>query len=973
MALLLGGWNSTFACGTYQTCTDIFFTGFSVTPNPRAEGDSVHIAVDSLEFADWYFTHSSMTFTPVVWGDAGGAFVPAATTQTNNLAPNRYGIFPNYWYNQVTEWTSSLDWNGLDSNGQEVGVAVPLTVSLNAGAAIQTKTVALQTVTGKDLGQPECPIANPCNPAVGNKYQQQVDYLGNELVPAFVRHYNNMAAADVGLGFGWTTRYHKRLRVGTNRLTVIREDGRRERLSKTANAWVADADSHLRITEDSSGFTLKDEDGSIERYAVDGRLLQETDRAGFAITLGYDASYRLSQITGPTGAALTLAYSQNRIDSLTLPSGDLVHFGYTADNLTSVTYSDTKLVQYHYEKTDFPHALTGITDENAIRFATWDFDSAGRMIGSMHAGGAGSYGFAYTSDATGNPQTLVTSPLFAQWTYQFKTLLGRTRFTALQQPTVVGQPTHSDQMVHDANGNIAGHTDFNGNTSCHAYDLTRNLETVRIEGLAAGKTCPATPSTYSPAANTVERKITTAWHPDWRLSAKQAEPKKLTTWVYDGQPDPTNGNAIAGCAPATALLPDGKPIAVLCKQIEQATTDETGAAGFTATATGNFRACSYSYNAIGQVLTEDGPRVDVADVTSYDYYADTTADHRVGDLHTVTDALGHVTIYSDYDGHGHARRIVDANGLVTTLGYDARNRLKTRNVDGKTTQFDYTPTGLLHVLTRPDLSSYTYRYDDAHRLTGIADNLGNQVIYTLDAMGNITRQEYKNPDGTVARTESQVFDALSRLQDAIGAQGQISHYGYDAQGNLKTVTDPKQHPDTQYFYDALDRLDQVLDPASGTTRYRFDGQDHATGLTAPNGADTRYVVDGLGNRTSETGPDRGTLYATYDEAGNLKTRTDARGIVTSYSYDALNRLQTVSYPAAGENVVYSYDSAPGCANGIGRLCQSGRRIPTWRPTCCALIASHLTGRRWAAGPSWIFPPIRQLQCFWWGSCVPALP
>ena len=79
------------------------------------------------------------------------------------------------------------------------------------------------------------------------------------------------------------------------------------------------------------------------------------------------------------------------------------------------------------------------------------------------------------------------------------------------------------------------------------------------------------------------RKTSTQWHPDWRLASKVAEPGQDHHQVYNGQPDPFNANAIASCAPASALLPDGKPIAVLCKTVEQATTDADGALGFSAT------------------------------------------------------------------------------------------------------------------------------------------------------------------------------------------------------------------------------------------------------------------------------------------------------------------------------------------------------------------------------------------------------
>ena len=46
--------------------------------------------------------------------------------------------------------------------------------------------------------------------------------------------------------------------------------------------------------------------------------------------------------------------------------------------------------------------------------------------------------------------------------------------------------------------------------------------------------------------------------------------------------------------------------------------------------------------------------------------------------------------------------------------------------------------------------------------------------------------------------------------------------------------------------------------------------------------------------------------------------TDGRGVVSTYSYDALNRVTTVVFLNTAENITYSYDT---CTNGIGRLCQ----------------------------------------------------
>ena len=48
--------------------------------------------------------------------------------------------------------------------------------------------------------------------------------------------------------------------------------------------------------------------------------------------------------------------------------------------------------------------------------------------------------------------------------------------------------------------------------------------------------------------------------------------------------------------------------------------------------------------------------------------------------------------------------------------------------------------------------------------------------------------------------------------------------------------------------------------------------------------------------------------------------TDNRGITANYSYDALNRLTSVSYPdAPTENITYEYDSSADGNHGIGRL------------------------------------------------------
>lgn len=158
--------------------------------------------------------------------------------------------------------------------------------------------------------------------------------------------------------------------------------------------------------------------GTVETYSLDGRLLSETDATGRMTTLTYDPSNHLTLVTGPLGHTLALAWSQNRISSLTLPSSVVLQYAYDgAGNLSTLTWPDTTFRQYWYENADFPHALTGITDENATRYATWAYDPLGRVTSSSHAGGANLTTFAYSAGGAGISQTTVTTTAGMQRNY----------------------------------------------------------------------------------------------------------------------------------------------------------------------------------------------------------------------------------------------------------------------------------------------------------------------------------------------------------------------------------------------------------------------------------------------------------------------------------------------------------------------------------------------------------------------------
>ena len=347
----------------------------------------------------------------------------------------------------------------------------------------------------------------------------------------------------------------------------------------------------------------------------------------------------------------------------------------------------------------------------------------------------------------------------------------------------------------------------------------------------------------------------------------------------------------------------------------QSTTDIDGSKGFGASFEGLPRAWAFAYDAHGHVLSMDGPRTDVSDVTHYVYYADNDTDPgKRGNVASITNALGHTTQFLAYNAHGQPLTIVDPNGLTTKLAYDLRRCLRSRNVGGEITIFDYDLVGQLKKVTLPDNSFLAYSYDTAHRLTSISDSFGGSIAYILDGMGNRTQEQAFDAGGTLAQTRSRVFNNLNQLLQDIGAQSQTTQYAYDNQGNVTGVTDPLGHS-TINTYDALNRLATVTDPGNGLTQYGYNGIDQLTAVSDPRNLTTSYNYDGLANLNSQASPDTGTTINTYDAAGNLLTQLDAKNQLTRYTYDALNRVTSVTF-ADTSNQLYGYDQG---ANGLGRL------------------------------------------------------
>jgi YD repeat-containing protein len=508
-------------------------------------------------------------------------------------------------------------------------------------------------------------------------------------------------------------------------------------------------------------------DTSISRYPVSapscgsihpgallpvGRLLCVTDTWGRQLQFGYDLKGRIVQAIDPAGQAYLYEYDG--------PSGGCVPgneatLACTASNLTKVTFPDGQHQTYFYNELSringgvkcnlyafqnpvgiglgpFPSYMTGMVDENGGRYLSWSYDCSERATVSEVADGLEKVALSYstTTNGSGVPVRTTTmtntvgTPAAPQTTPRTLTspfILGVGMNQNIDQPCAECGSTKS--RTHDANGNVATATNFNGAVTKFTYDLSRNLETSRIEGFG------------TPLA----RITTTAWHTMLRLPVQIAEPLRLTTNEYDA----TSGS--------------------LQTKTIQATTDVSGAAGFTAVKTGPVRTWRYTYNSFGQVTSVTGPRGDIPDVTTYVYDAQ-------ANLSSVTNAAGHQTLLSSYDAHGQPGQITDPNDVVTTLAYSPRGWLTSRSVAGEVSTYTYDAVGQLTSATQPDGVTLTYTYDAGHRLTGIRDNAGNSIAYTLDLRGNRISEQVLDANGALSRQVTRVYDTINRVQKVTGAQ-----------------------------------------------------------------------------------------------------------------------------------------------------------------------------------------------------------
>jgi RHS repeat-associated protein len=375
----------------------------------------------------------------------------------------------------------------------------------------------------------------------------------------------------------------------------------------------------------------------------------------------------------------------------------------------------------------------------------------------------------------------------------------------------------------------------------------------------------------------------------------------------------------------------------------------------------------YSDKGLLKELVDGAGNPSLAKTFLFDY--DATQGNKNVKLVKVTDPRGNNTRLDymsppadDPKFHWRAKTITDRLGNPTSFAY----------VDPDGPQGDVIHT----TVTDPEQHTTFYRTDAFGRPDLIRDAKQQETLLTWDADHNVTRLEEDNgavstwtydpktglpltitdaqavADGTPPTTlsyQTSLNGFVAELTEKRSPQGRTWRFGYDAFGNLTSVTDPKgtatpSVPNdfvARYEYDAFGQLSKATDANEHDTLYgAYDSNGYPRTITDARTKNTLFTYDERGNVLTVTDPKQKVTRQTYDlfgrplehrvpkdqDAGqfivtpppvydrndNITASTAPNGAVTSAVYDAVDLVTSISLPKdapsdPARTMAYTYD------------------------------------------------------------------
>ncbi|MCL2391952.1 MAG: DUF6531 domain-containing protein [Oscillospiraceae bacterium] len=699
--------------------------------------------------------------------------------------------------------------------------------------------------------------------------------------------------------------------------------------------------------------TITDPMGGVTSFTHDalGRRTSVTDPMGGITRFEHNAAGMVTKVTGPLGDVTTFGYSDaGKLLTITNHAGDTMEFEYTGNGfITSSTDFRGNAEITEYTGLNF---VTSVTDrEGNVTTFTYTVDG---QIATITDFRGGITRFAYNdkgqlismTDAAGNTTSYAYDPIG--------------RLISITDPM-----GYVESFTYDVMGRRQTVTDRNGNTTRFLYDLDgRMVREIRAEGTDAeavtifgydpvGNLISVTDANGNITTNAFDRanRLISTTDAEGRVTANTYDLAGRLATITDGEGGITTfgrdlaGNIIREIDPLLNVTHFEFDI---MSRLTAHVMPEGGRTAFAYDPNGNVltitdpvgAVTAFTYDKLNRVVSVTDP---LLNVTSHTYlgtfgisetlfpdgYRETFAFNALGLMSSHTNRGGGVTTFT-YDSRGQLAQTVDAMGYVTQQTYDPARNLAT--------------------ITRDGVLMLTNIRDAQNRVVETVDPMGT-VLLELDPVGNLLSRTDRNGNTTSFEYDKTnllvraidpldyetafAYDRASRQVQIVDAGGLITNIVHDRAGNVVEVNEygdgitsretfqfdrdrrPVLHTDRngnllEFTYDLAGRLigtETLYVEARLVVKedFIYDLNGNIIEYVDPRRVSSFFTHNFAGHVLSHTNQMRHTEYYTYCPNFNLTSVQDRSRNVTSYRFDALNRLIEELKPE-GERIRFAYDA-----------------------------------------------------------------
>ena len=196
--------------------------------------------------------------------------------------------------------------------------------------------------------------------------------------------------------------------------------------------------------------------------------------------------------------------------------------------------------------------------------------------------------------------------------------------------------------------------------------------------------------------------------------------------------------------------------------------------------------------------------------------------------------------------------------------------------------------GQLNVATDPmgRQTQYTWNSNDVDLASVLQDTSAGFVTIASYGTYNSQHRPASYTDAS-SQTWNYTWTTLGQIKTVKDPLGNTTTYNYDTSNRLSTIVDANSNTVLTLTYDSADRVLTRTDSQGYQLTYAYDNIDRVTKITYPDGTTDLY------DYTFQSGPLMGT------ESQELRKHTDRLSRVTTYAYDADQRLTSVTEPTSG--------------------------------------------------------------------------